>query len=137
LSTITKKDLALLVSQSTGCKKNLAAKMVDSLFVAMRDSLIEGNRIEIRGFGVFQVKDTRPKPAARNPRTGEIIYVPARRKTHFKPGRLLKEALHQTREEEVVLDAAGKPVPTDTATSQAARSYTVVDHDDEDDDDDI
>ena len=98
MSTITKKDLALLVSQS-GCKKNLAAKMVDSLFVAMRDSLIQGNRIEIRGFGVFQVKDTRPKPAARNPRTGEIIYVPARRKTHFKPGRLLKEALHQTREE--------------------------------------
>ena len=98
LSTITKKDLALLVSQSTGCKKNLAAKMVDSLFVAMRDSLIQGNRIEIRGFGVFQGKDTRPKPAARNPRTGEIIYVPARRKTHFKPGRLLKEALHQTRE---------------------------------------
>ena len=98
MSTITKKDLALLVSQSTGCKKNLAAKMVDSLFVAMRDSLIHGNRIEIRGFGVFQVKDTRPKPAARNPRTGEIIYVPARRKTHFKPGRLLKEALHQTRE---------------------------------------
>ena len=98
LSTITKKDLALLVSQSTGCKKNLAAKMVDSLFVAMRDSLIQGNRIEIRGFGVFQVKDTRPKPAARNPRTGEIIYVPARRKTHFKPGRLLKEALHKTRE---------------------------------------
>ena len=73
--------------------------MVDSLFVAMRDSLTQGNRIEIRGFGVFQVKDTRPKPAARNPRTGEIIYVPARRKTHFKPGRLLKEALHQTRDE--------------------------------------
>ena len=98
LSTITKKDLALLVSQNTGCKKNLAAKMVDSLFVAMRDSLIEGHRIEIRGFGVFQVKDTRPKPAARNPRTGEIIYVPARRKTHFKPGRLLKEALHRSRD---------------------------------------
>ena len=97
MPTITKKDLALLVSRSTGCKKNLAAKMVDSLFVAMRDSLIHGNRIEIRGFGVFQVKDTRPKPAARNPRTGEIIYVPARRKTHFKPGRLLKEALHQER----------------------------------------
>ena len=107
MSTITKKDLALLVSQSTGCKKNLAAKMVDSLFVAMRDSLIQGNRIEIRGFGVFQVKDTRPKPAARNPRTGEIIYVPARRKTHFKPGRLLKEALHQTREQPGEGTAAG------------------------------
>ena len=73
----------------------MASKMVDSIFAAMRESLIEGDRIEIRGFGVFQVKDTKPKPAARNPRTGEIIYVPARRKTHFKPGKLLKDALHK------------------------------------------
>jgi integration host factor subunit beta len=130
LSTITKKDLALLVSQSTGCKKNLAAKMVDSLFVAMRDSLIEGNRIEIRGFGVFQVKDTRPKPAARNPRTGEIIYVPARRKTHFKPGRLLKEALHQTRED------GDDGEPLDEASAAARRSYSIDDYDDDDDEDD-
>ena len=96
--------------------------MVDSLFVAMRDSLIEGNRIEIRGFGVFQVKDTRPKPAARNPRTGEIIYVPARRKTHFKPGRLLKEALHQTRE--------------DSATTPHGVSELVIDEIDDDSDED-
>ena len=92
--TTTKKDLALEVVKETGCKKILASKMVDSVFAAMRKSLIEGDRIEIRGFGVFQVKDTRPKPAARNPRTGDIIFVPARRKTHFKPGKLLKEALH-------------------------------------------
>ena len=134
MSTITKKDLALLVCQNTACKKNLAAKMVDSLFVAMRDSLIEGNRIEIRGFGVFQVKDTRPKPAARNPRTGEIIYVPARRKTHFKPGRLLKEALHQTREEGgVVPPVAGSP-PAATA-SGVASAYSGTDNRDDDDDD--
>ncbi|MCE5251480.1 integration host factor subunit beta [bacterium] len=93
--TTTKKDLAADVAQETGCKKSLAAKMVDSVFASMRTSLISGDRIEIRGFGVFQVKDTKPKPAARNPRTGEIIYVPARRKTHFKPGKLLKEALHK------------------------------------------
>jgi integration host factor subunit beta len=116
LATITKKDLALLVSRSTGCKKNLAAKMVDSLFVAMRDSLIQGNRIEIRGFGVFQVKDTRPKPAARNPRTGEIIYVPARRKTHFKPGRLLKEALHQNRDGVPAPELAVKEESTPSAS---------------------
>ena len=93
--TTTKKDLALEVAKNTGCKKSMASKMVDSIFKAMRESLITGDRIEIRGFGVFQVKDTKPKPAARNPRTGEIIYVPARRKTHFKPGKLLKEALHK------------------------------------------
>jgi len=95
LATTTKKDLALRVSRETGCKKNLASKMVDTVFEAMRESLIEGSRIEIRGFGVFQVKETRPKPAARNPRTGQIIYVPARRKTHFRPGKLLKEELHK------------------------------------------
>ena len=93
--TTTKKDLAMQVAKETGCKKSLAAQMVDSIFGAMRNSLINGDRIEIRGFGVFQVKDTKPKPAARNPRTGEIIYVPARRKTHFKPGKLLKDALHK------------------------------------------
>ena len=73
--------------------------MVDSLFEAMRDALIDGNRIEIRGFGVLEVKNTKPKPAARNPRTGEIVYVPARRKTHFKPGKQLKEALHGVKSE--------------------------------------
>ncbi len=140
MSTITKKDLALLVSQSTGCKKNLAAKMVDSLFVAMRDSLIQGNRIEIRGFGVFQVKDTRPKPAARNPRTGEIIYVPARRKTHFKPGRLLKEALHQTRDEAAKqgIPLANRDSGSSAADSQLSGSPQPPfdDHNDDDDKDD-
>ena len=120
LSTITKKELTLLVSDHANCKKNMAAKMVDSLFNAMRDSLIEGNRIEVRGFGVFQVKDTRPKPAARNPRTGEIIYVPARRKTHFKPGRLLKEALHQARENVAAASPPDEAPATVAALSQIA-----------------
>ncbi len=93
--TTTKKDLALRVSEATGFRKNMSAKMVDALFDAMRFTLMSGNRIEIRGFGVFEVKDTKPKPAARNPRTGQVIYVPARRKTHFKPGKLLKEELHK------------------------------------------
>lgn len=105
--TTTKKDLALEVANDTGCRKSLASKMVDSVFAAMRKSLINGDRIEIRGFGVFQVKDTRPKPAARNPRTGDVIFVPARRKTHFKPGKLLKEALHRPRKRIV------HPAPTD------------------------
>ena len=96
MATVTKKDLARAVADSIGCKNNLTLQMVDSLFEAMRDTLIEGNRIEIRGFGVLEVKDTKPKPAARNPRTGEVVYVPARRKTHFKPGKQLKEALHGT-----------------------------------------
>ena len=95
METITKRDLAQTVAESSGTTRLLALDMVDSLFTAMRQQLIEGNRIEIRGFGVLETKPTKPKPAARNPRTGEIVYVPARRKTHFKPGKDLKNALHE------------------------------------------
>ncbi len=93
--TTTKKDLALRISEKLGVKKQLAYEVVDTLFRAMRESLIDGNRIEIRGFGVLGVKDTKPKPAARNPRTGEIVYVPARKKSYFKAGVLIKKALHE------------------------------------------
>ena len=95
LETITKRDLAQTVAESSGATRLLVLAMVDSLFTAMREQLIEGNRIEIRGFGVLETKPTKPKPAARNPRTGEVVYVPARRKTHFKPGKELKNALHE------------------------------------------
>ena len=93
--TTTKKDLALRISDKLGVKKQLAYEVVNTLFKAMRESLIDGNRIEIRGFGVLGVKDTKPKPAARNPRTGEIVYVPARKKSYFKAGVLIKKALHK------------------------------------------
>ena len=98
MGTVTKKALAQAVAESTGTTKHLATEVVDHLFTAMREQLIEGNRIEVRGFGVLETKATKPKPAARNPRTGEIVYVPARRKTHFKPGKQLKNALHEVRD---------------------------------------
>jgi integration host factor subunit beta len=52
-------------------------------------------RIEIRDFGVFEVKTTKPKPKARNLKTGEFVFVPARKKMHFKPGKLHKEYLNK------------------------------------------
>ena len=95
LKTVTKRDLAKTVSQAVSSRNNTTQEAVDALFSAMREELIKGNRIEIRGFGVLEVRDTKAKPAARNPRTGEVVYVPPRRKTHFKPGKDLKEALHR------------------------------------------
>lgn len=50
-------------------------------------------RIEIRNFGIFEIKPTKAKPKARNPRTNEEIYVPAHRKISFKPGKNLKDEL--------------------------------------------
>ena len=52
-------------------------------------------RIEVRNFGVFEVKPTKAKPRARNPRTNEEVYVPAHKKSHFKPGKILKQHLKQ------------------------------------------
>jgi len=94
--TVTKRDIAKRVAKKIDEKLPLTEKVVSSLFTALREVMAEANpevRIEIRDFGVFEVKTTKAKPKARNPKTGEIVYVPPRRKTHFKPGKLLKEEL--------------------------------------------
>ncbi len=94
--TITKKDIVKRTAKIVGEKIYIAEKVVDGVFQALREFMSEANpevRIEIRDFGVFEVKKTKPKPKARNPKTGEFIYVPARRKTHFKAGKLLKAVM--------------------------------------------
>ena len=83
-------------------KSYIAEKFVDTTFTVLRNVLMEADpevRIEIRDFGVFEVKTTKAKPKARNPRTGEIIYVPARRKTHFKAGKMIKDVLKKPLED--------------------------------------
>jgi len=95
VSTVTKRDLSHQIAVDLGCSRVRASKMLNALFAGMREQLIQGNRIEIRGFGVLSVKNIKPNPTAHNPRTGERISVPARWKAWFKPGLLLKQALRQ------------------------------------------
>ena len=94
MGTTTKRDLAQEVARSTGVNHGLAQSVVDALFTAMLEQLMEGSRIEVRGFGALATRKVKPRLAARNPRTGEIIYVPARRRVHFRPGKDLKAGLH-------------------------------------------
>ena len=101
--TYTKKDIVQRVSETNHQKKYVTAKWVDEVFTAVRDIMMSADpelRIEIRDFGVLEVKPTRSKPKARNPKSGEIIFVPSRRKTHFKPSTLLKSFLSQPLESE-------------------------------------
>jgi integration host factor subunit beta len=96
--TYTKKDIVKRVAETNHQKKYVTAKWVDDVFTAVREILMSADpelRIEIRDFGVLEVKPTRSKPKARNPKSGEIIFVPSRRKTHFKPSKLLKSFLSQ------------------------------------------
>ena len=97
--TTTRKELVNEISDALSLKKTQIYPIIDTLFDVMRDKLVDGNRIEIRGFGALEIKDTKPKPAARNPRTGDTIEVPARRKAKFKPGKILKEALRAQRKQ--------------------------------------
>jgi integration host factor subunit beta len=98
IKTYTKKDVAKRVAELRDEKVYVAEQWTDTIFSALRDIMMKANpelRIEVRDFGVFEVKLTKSKPKARNPRTGETIFVPPRRKTHFKPSKKLKNFLQQ------------------------------------------
>lgn len=97
-NTLTKKDVARRVSEILGEPIYKSEPWVHAVIMALGDLMIEADpevRIELRDFGVFEVKKTKAKPKARNPKTNETVFIPSRRKTHFKPGKRLKETLQQ------------------------------------------
>lgn len=101
--TYTKKDVTQRVAEKLDQPVSQMKAPVDAVFEALREIMSEDHRslrVEIRNFGVFEVKPTKAKPRARNPRTNEEVYVPPRRKSHFKPGRLLRGVLREPLEEE-------------------------------------
>jgi integration host factor subunit beta len=75
--------------KDTGLTNLQVAKVVDAMIEAMTTVLAKGGKVEIRGFGNFKVRQ-REARKARNPRTGELVEVPAKRVPHFKPGKELK-----------------------------------------------
>jgi len=96
--TYTKRDITKRVAEAAHVETNVAAVYVNHVFKAIREIMMSADpalRIEVRDFGVIEVKQTKSKPKARNPKSGEVIYVPPRRKTHFKPSKLLKKFLSQ------------------------------------------
>src|ERR1051325_5814689 len=96
--TYTKKDLVRKVALAGSENMNVSAKWIERVFVAVREIMMSADpdlRVEIWDFGVFEVKATRSKPKASNPKSGEIIYVPSRGTTPFKPGKRLKGFLSQ------------------------------------------
>lgn len=96
MTTLTKKDVARRVSELTGDPLYRCEPWVTHVIEAMSDLMMTADpevRIELRDFGVFEVKKTKAKPKARNPKTNETVYIPSRRKTHFKPSKKLKAVL--------------------------------------------
>ena len=84
-----KVDIVNEVSKMADITKVKAEVAVDAVFDAMRISMQRGERIELRGFGVFQVKP-RKRGIGRNPRTGTQVAIPEGKTIHFKPGKELQ-----------------------------------------------
>jgi DNA-binding protein HU-beta len=86
---VIKLDIVNQVADKTGVPKTKAEVAVESLFEAMKNALQRGERIELRGFGVFVVKP-RKRGVGRNPRTGEVTDIPPGKTIRFKPGKELQ-----------------------------------------------
>lgn len=89
---MTKRDIVLKISDDTGIKQLDVKKVVQKAFDTIIDALIKNEKIELRNFGVFKIKERRSR-TGRNPRTGEVVPVPPRKVVVFKPGLEMKQKI--------------------------------------------
>lgn len=94
--TYTKKDIVNKISLENGISKEESHVILSYALDGIMKVLLKSEknfRVEIRGFGVFEIKPTKARDNARNPKTNEKFKIPARRKVSFKPGNILKNNL--------------------------------------------
>ena len=93
MPTITKKDLVDRIADKTQCKQVAVKAIVHQFLDEIVAELAEGNRLEFRDFGVFEVREQAAR-TAQNPKTLEPVYVPAKRRVKFKMGRVMREGMN-------------------------------------------
>jgi len=91
-NTLTKAELAELLFQKVGLNKREAKDVVESIFSEIRDRLARGEAVKLSGFGNFQIRNKPPRPG-RNPKTGELIPIPARNVVTFHPSQKLRRTV--------------------------------------------
>ncbi len=87
--SVTKRDLVIEVANKTGLPQHEVSQVVDCTLDSITQALSSNKRLEIRNFGVFEVR-VREARLGRNPRTGEEVPIPEKRIATFKPGKALK-----------------------------------------------
>jgi len=85
-----KTDLVHQVAEVSDVPRAVAAQAVETILKAIKDALSGGQRIELRGFGVFQVRD-RKRGIGRNPKTGVEVEIAQGKTVRFKPGKNLRD----------------------------------------------
>ena len=105
---MTKKEIVKAISEEIGLTQLKTKEIVQKTFDAIVETLIEERRIELRNFGVFEVKK-RAARKARNPRTGDKVFVPEKYVVTFKPGKEMEERVRRLEQE--AAKAALQPEP--------------------------
>jgi integration host factor subunit beta len=91
---MTKSQLIEAVSDRIDVPRKRAEDVVNAVFDAMKGALLEDERIEVRGFGSFTIREYKAKKG-RNPRTGAQVQVDEKKSVHFKPGKELRERVDE------------------------------------------
>ena len=95
---MTKKEIVKTISEEIGLTQLKTKEIVQKTFDAIVETLVEEGRIELRNFGVFEVKK-RAARKARNPRTGDKVFVPEKYVVTFKPGKEMEERVRKLEEQ--------------------------------------
>ena len=127
---MTKKEIVKTISDECDLTQLKTKEIVQKTFEAIIETLVADprHRIELRNFGVFEVKK-RAARKARNPRTGDRVEVPAKWVVTFKPGKEMEEKVLQLEEEDRRREAAAsasKVAATGTVPSTSSQSPTTV-----------
>ena len=93
--TLTKAELAELLFAQVGLNKREAKEMVEAFFEEIRMGLESGDMVKLSGFGNFSVRDKASRPG-RNPKTGEVVPISARRVVSFHASQKLKEQVEKS-----------------------------------------
>jgi integration host factor subunit beta len=91
---VTKKEIVKKISEDIGLTQLKTKDIVQRTLDAIIGTLVSEGRIELRNFGVFEVKRRAPRKA-RNPRTGDKVYVPSKNVVTFKPGKEMEELVRK------------------------------------------
>jgi integration host factor subunit beta len=106
--SMTKAELVEEVSRVSDLTKKHSEIIVETVFQSIIDALHRGEKIELRGFGSFRLRQREPRKG-RNPKTGDKVDVPPKKVPYFKPGKELKDLLN--REPESAASSPGLAVP--------------------------
>jgi nucleoid DNA-binding protein len=104
---VTKKEMAKVIGDELNITTELTKAVIQRTFAAIIETLETDGRIELRNFGVFEVRKRKPRKA-RNPRTGEVVQVPSRKVVSFKPGKEMAVRIGQQPKKRSALVGAGK-----------------------------